>query len=417
MNTNTAFGITMIPAFVAAGSGTSGSPGFINTTTVTTFPNPFAATGTTTVAGPFNASYPATTSRVVCAVLQIYPEGPAMSQGGSGQLFYTPDLSLLTASAGAAFTQANIDNQPLTKTWNGTEPVILHWTPGNDSEQNFSITGTGYNPPNYSALGAYLKGLTSNAAFRVEYLIGYEYNPNATLATLVEKKSSCIHPDTSFWTGCVAQKHWYPLMLAPWSAYEQRLLAMEAHGFSGGVSNVALTSMGVDGNVNGRAAAMAPGIGLDNIDELPGYESDDEEEKSNIFGRIGTQDLRRAAHEIDHLRTENVFLNAAYKTVTNPAVTSAVGGVVSDFLSPNNRAEWSPMDMSFSASPLPYGSSSSGFTTGVTTGTVAAAAAYNPGAVARGIKSVIGGVGYLARILPNRYNRGTRTSRVPDYPL
>jgi len=265
--TNNIISFVAIPALVAK-TAVEADPGFLQWTAFVNILNPIGAVGSARISGPFASPNPMIDGRIVTFTMNFIPSSTVLERGGAGKLAYASDYQSIGWSA------SDFDNLAISRAWDGTESMTLHWVPG-VNEYDF---GSGTNiVSSFSALTGYITvPLGEVCSWRVEWQVGIEYNPTAVYRPLIDRKVPLIRPDARYFVNQVVQKHWSPLMICSYANFLHRLEVAESLG---GYSDI---------HAYIDHAGMG-GLGFRNVadaDILSEGFSDAEEEKTNGFGGV-----------------------------------------------------------------------------------------------------------------------------------
>jgi hypothetical protein len=187
---------------------------------VSASPAPFLppSQGAFGVGGPFSATNPASSGRVVSCTLNMIPASTTLNRGGEGKIGYVGDVNSL------GWTRSDIDNLAISRAWDGIESMTMHWAPNTDEYNNTDGTAATALSNNPSGLVGYIVvPLQAIVIWRFEWQIGIEYEPNANFRPLIDRKVPMVRPDARYFINQVIQQHWTPLMISSYKDYLGRL--------------------------------------------------------------------------------------------------------------------------------------------------------------------------------------------------
>jgi len=193
--------------------------------------DPYNSTGTagytsTSVAGPFNSGSPALEWRVVRAAMRLTPTTSLTATSGSVMAAYIPALYVgppaagSLTMAGAAWTQTNMENYAIMKTFSGQQSLMFQWFP--DDDEVFVETAAHYavSDVGNSGFGIILGGGNGAVTYLVELDYGIEYVPVTAYRPYVDKKLPEVNPDAAYYLTHRIQKSWDKLVLATVQEYD-----------------------------------------------------------------------------------------------------------------------------------------------------------------------------------------------------
>jgi len=210
----------------------------INITNATTFPSglPGLLPWAQPVSGPFVASNPSTSWRVVSFTMVITPDTNLLNQGGWYQVIHCNQMAYGTfapAAGGAAAyvgpaTYLDYLQYPMLSTFKGTQTAIYHQLPSSDEILLNATNGTNTSFESSGPIVVFQSPTqASNATtYKITCQYGIEYAASDTARKIVQQYLSDVNPSAEYEVNQFAAANWDKFVIAEKCEWEKAILDM-----------------------------------------------------------------------------------------------------------------------------------------------------------------------------------------------
>jgi hypothetical protein len=193
-----------------------------------------SATGYTSTgfAGPFNATNPSTSFRIVRAAMRITPTNNVVNMGGVSVHAYVSDAYIgppsaanLASLSSTEWSESNFEQYEMLTTYDGTQHIMLQWFPNDDEIRVEPATPA--TQPNSGFYGYIQAPSTTSTTYHLEFDYGIEYTPTLSYRPFVERQAPTTNQNAYYFLNLFANKYWNEAVITTVQQYEKFVSAIE----------------------------------------------------------------------------------------------------------------------------------------------------------------------------------------------